>query len=80
MTMIRSSSGMNRETAPNRTSLPVPVPPEMMMFFRSRTQMSMNSLAAGAKAAEGDQVVERKDLLGEPADRQIRPGPWRWAG
>ena len=46
MTTIRSSSGIAREMAPNSTVLPVPVPPEMSMFFRRRTQISRNSLAA----------------------------------
>ena len=49
MTTIRSSSGIAREMAPNRTVLPVPVPPEMSMFFRSRTQISRNSLAASER-------------------------------
>ena len=49
MTMIRSSSGIAREMAPKRTVLPVPVPPEISMFFRRRTQISRNSLAASER-------------------------------
>ena len=79
MTTIRSSSGIAREMAPSRTVLPVPVPPEMSMFFRSRTQISRNSLAASERLPKRDQVVQRQGLAGELADRQVgaRPGAGR---
>ena len=43
-----SSSGMAAETAPNNDVFPVPVPPEIRIFFRRRTHSSRNSLASSS--------------------------------
>ncbi len=47
MVTMRSSSGMNEEMTLSRVVLPEPVPPEMTMLRRPRTQALMKSRTAG---------------------------------
>ena len=55
----RSVSGMNRERALSRVVFPLPVPPEMMMFTRRRTQAVRKSSIGLVGRLVRQQVVQR---------------------
>ena len=69
---MRSSSGMNAETALSVVVLPVPVPPEMRMFSLPLHTGAEELRRARRQRAERDQVVDRVRVARELADRQRR--------
>ena len=53
----RSSSGMNADRMPSIVVLPVPAPPDTIMFARPRTHAARNRSIRGPRHPSDDQVV-----------------------